>query len=350
MQKLGRRNKQYSKDLKQQIQYKLEGMLKAGEGTSKKEAILTDSTRDKIFSYSTYKTYFKHCRYFANYIKEYHPECTTLKAAKKYVNEWLQFRADQVDENGNHLSAWTIQTEAKAVGKLYGLEPSDKNYFKPPIRRREDIKRSRGDAVRDKHFSERNNDEIVKFCKALGPRRRELEEIRGKDLITREKIEDQIKILEQKNNLSDGEIAYINTLKDTRLFSEAEYFVHIRNGKGGRERFSPILGDNKEKIIERMKNTSAEEKVFQHVPTNMDVHGYRGDYATLIYKAVARPINKIPYDKVNKGTGKKYQGDVYVCRKDERKKKLDRQAMYICSKALGHNRVSVVADNYIRGL
>ena len=49
---MGRRNKQYSKDLKQQIQYKLEGMLKAGEGTSKKEAILTDSTRDKIFSYS----------------------------------------------------------------------------------------------------------------------------------------------------------------------------------------------------------------------------------------------------------------------------------------------------------
>ena len=30
--------------------------------------------------------------------------------------------------------------------------------------------------------------------------------------------------------------------------------------------------------------------------------------------------------------------------------KLDKAAMLICSKALGHNRISVVADNYIRGL
>ena len=32
------------------------------------------------------------------------------------------------------------------------------------------------------------------------------------------------------------------------------------------------------------------------------------------------------------------------------RKKLDKAAMLICSKALGHNRISVVADNYIRGL
>ena len=31
-------------------------------------------------------------------------------------------------------------------------------------------------------------------------------------------------------------------------------------------------------------------------------------------------------------------------------KKLDKAAMLVCSKALGHNRISVVADNYIRGL
>ena len=30
--------------------------------------------------------------------------------------------------------------------------------------------------------------------------------------------------------------------------------------------------------------------------------------------------------------------------------RLDKAAMLICSKALGHNRISVVADNYIRGL
>ena len=62
------------------------------------------------------------------------------------VNEWLQARADQ------GLSAWTIQLEAKTMGKLYGISPDDENYFKPPKRNREDIKRSRGDRVRDRHF------------------------------------------------------------------------------------------------------------------------------------------------------------------------------------------------------
>lgn len=53
---------------------------------------------------------------------------------------------------------------------------------------------------------------------------------------------------------------------------------------------------------------------------------------------------------MNKGSGRKYQSEVYICRKDEAGRKLDKAAMLVCSKALGHNRISVVADNYIRGL
>ena len=56
------------------------------------------------------------------------------------------------------------------------------------------------------------------------------------------------------------------------------------------------------------------------------------------------------YDRVNRGSGKRYQGDVYTCRKDETGRKLDRLAMEKCSKALGHNRVSVVAGHYLRGI
>ena len=64
----------------------------------------------------------------------------------------------------------------------------------------------------------------------------------------------------------------------------------------------------------------------------------------------ARHIESIPYDKVNKGTGKKFQSEVYVCRKDEAGKKLDKAAMHIASKALGHNRLDVIANSYLRGL
>ena len=301
--------------------------------------------KEKIFSFNTYKSYWKHTKYFIKYIKENHPECTTLKSAKKYVNEWLQTRVDQ------GLSAWTVQLEAKAMGKLYGISPDDENYFKPPKRNREDIKRSRGDRVRDKHFSKTNNDELIKFCKGTGLRRAELGELRGKDLVTREEIEAEISQIESRpaEELTPADTKRLEMLQDTRLF-EGDYFTHVRNGKGGRERMSPIIGPNTEQIVERIKSTPAEEKVWQHIHQSADIHGYRAEYATIIYKAKARAIEEIPYDRVNKGSGRKYQSDVYICRKDEAGRKLDKVAMLVCSKALGHNRISVVADNYIRGL
>ena len=340
---MGRRNKAYYKDLHQQAYDKLVGMQAFGE--SKRAAVAAGTDKEKIFSFNTYKSYWKHTKYFIQYIKEHHPECTTLKSARKYVNEWLQARADQ------GLSAWTVQLEAKALGKLYGISPDDENYFKPPKRNREDIKRSRGDRVRDQHFSKANNDELIKFCRGTGLRRMELENLRGKDLVSREQIEAEITRIE---GIPEGQrtaalTKRLEMLQDTRMFQEG-YFVHVRNGKGGRERLSPIIGKNAEQIIERIRETPAKEKVWQFVHQCADIHSYRADYATAIYKAHARKIEEIPYDKINQGTGRRYQGDVYVCRKDEAGKKLDKAAMLVCSKALGHNRVEVVANNYIRGL
>lgn len=340
---MGRKNKAYYKDLHQQAYERLHGMLSFGE--SKKEAVANGTNQEKIFSFNTYKAYWKHTKYFLKYVREKYPKCTTLKKARKYVNEWLQQRADQ------GLSAWTVQLEAKALGKLYGISPDDENYFKPPKRNREDIKRSRGDRVRDQHFSKANNDELIKFCRGTGLRRMELENLRGKDLVSREQIEAEITRIE---GIPEGQrtaalTKRLEMLQDTRMFQEG-YFVHVRNGKGGRERLSPIIGKNAEQIIERIRETPAKEKVWQFVHQCADIHSYRADYATAIYKAHARAIEDIPYDKVNRGTGRRYQSEVYTCRKDEAGRKLDKAAMLVCSKALGHNRISVVADNYIRGL
>ena len=340
---MGRKNKSYSKDLHQQAYDRLTAMQAFGE--SKKEAMANGTAQDKIFSFNTYQTYWKHIKYFLKYIKELHPESTTLKSAKKYVNEWLQIRVDQ------GLSAWTIQTEAKALGKLYGIQPDDPDYFQPPKRNRAEIKRSRGDRVRDLHFSKTNNDELIKFCQGTGLRRSELEALRGHDLMTRAQIEQEIARIEAlpEGAEKNQEEKHLGVLRDTRMF-DCEYFIHVRNGKGGRERISPIVGKNVGQILERMQNTAGEEKVWQHVNANADIHAYRGDYATAIYKAHARSIEDIPFDRVNRGTGKRFQSEVYVCRKDEVGKRLDKAAMRICSKALGHNRIEVVANNYIRAL
>ena len=340
---MGRKNKSYSKDLHQQAYDRLTSMQTFGE--SKKEAMKDGTAKGKIFSFGTYKNYFKHIKYFIGYIQKNHPECTTLKSARKYANEWLQSRVDQ------GLSAWTVQLEAKALGKLYGISPEDKDYFTPPKRERQNITRSRGERVRDKHFSKTNNDELIRFCRGTGLRRSELESLKGKDLLTREQIEAEIARIEglpasERTPELDG---HLEALKDTRMF-DSDFFTHVRSGKGGRERMSPIIGKDAGMIVEKIQNTPAEEKVWQFVHKSADIHSYRGDYATAMYRANARPIDEIPFDRVNRGTGKRFQSEVYTCRKDEAGRKLDKAAMLLCSKALGHNRLSILADNYLRGL
>lgn len=340
---MGRRNKAYSKDLHQQAYERLTGMQAFGE--SRKSAKAEGTDKDKIFSFSTYKSYWKHTKYFIQYLKEKHPECTTLKKARKYVNEWLQ---DGVDRG---LSAWTIGVQRSAMGKLYGISSEDEDFFNAPKKQRENIKRSRGTRVRDKHFSKTNNDGLIKFCQGTGLRRKELQELRGKDLMTRTQIETEVAEFAElpPEDLTPDAVKRLEMLQDALMF-QGEYFTHVRNGKGGRERVSPIIGPTADQIVERIRNTPPEEKVWQHIHQSADIHGYRAEYATAIYKAYARPVAEIPYDRVNKGTGHRYQSQVYTCRKDESGRKLDKAAMLVCSKALGHNRLEVVANNYIRDL
>ena len=337
---MGRGNKNYYKDLHQQAYDRLTAMLSFGE--SKREAAKAGEMQGKIFSVNTFKTYWKHIKYFLRYVKGEHPECTTVKKARKYVGEWLRLREEQ------GLSAWTIQTEAKALGKLYGIQPDDEDYYNPPKRRREDIKRSRGEAKRDAHFSETNNAELIAFCRGTGVRRCEITHLHGDALRSREEIVQQREALMAAPSLTAEEVMELGILDDALLFDEP-WFLRIK-GKGGRVRISPIVGKSADKIVERVRETPPDKRVWEYVSSNADIHSYRADYAGIIYKAHARKIEDIPFDTVHKGTGHLYQGDVYTCRKDEAKKKLDKKAMLLCSKALGHNRLSIVADNYLRNL
>lgn len=344
---MGRKNKQFSKSLHQQVYERLTAMQAFGE--SKNDARVEGLEKDKIFSFASYRTYSRNCRYFVNWLKEMHPECTTLKSAKRHVNEWLQSRVD------SGLSAWTVHTSAASMAKLFGIDRNDPNRFKPPQRNRSDIVRSRGYAARDRHFSEHNNDELIQFCRGTGCRRNVLERLEGRDYWSRERMEKELDFMKKRvyagENLSPSEYSHMNCIRDAlETFPDEADFLHHRKDKGGRYRFAPIVGPAKSQIIRRLRETGENQRVWWHVHSGCDVHGYRADYAAFVYKKYARQPDEIPYDRINRGSGHRYQGDIYICRDDEAGKKLDRRAMKMCSRALGHNRISVVAEYYLRGI
>ena len=264
--------------LHQQAYDKLQKMQAFGDSKRLDKLENPEEFARKIYSFSTYQTYFKHIKYFIKWLQREHPEVKTLKKAEKFVPEWLQTRVDK------GLSAWTIQTEEAALNKLYGIKIDNENRFQPPKRRKENIMRSRGVKKRDAHFSGAANEELVNFCKACGFRRNVLERLTGSDLYDRAKAETA---LSEAQKAGDEALATALSV-GLKIFPEQDYFILHRRDKGGKTRLSPIVGPHKNQVIQRMKATPKDEKVWQYVNTNLDVHGYRSDYATFLYKQCAK--------------------------------------------------------------
>ena len=331
---MGHKNKNYQKTLHQQVYDKLTSMQAFGE--SKTTAKNDGTTSNKIFSFSTYASYYRCCQDFIKYIKITHPDVTTLTKAQKYVNEYLQKKVDA------NLSAWTVSLYTSALCKLYQISATDKNRFHPPTRHRSDIQRSRGHTRSDRHFSEKNHSELVDFCRGTGFRRNVLEKLESKNLWTQDDLIHKKLCLEKKSELSSTDQRTLSIITDAlHTFPNYKFFLYHEKDKGGKYRFSPIIGEHTKAIVRRIRNTLPGQKVFLYVPKAADIHSYRADYATALYRelyAKSCSINELSYK------------DRYYCRGDEKGKVLSKPVMQKVSKALGHNRISVIAASYLNNI
>lgn len=334
------------KSLIQQVKETLDSKLAIGE--SKYLAKLDGTYTKHIYSWETYRSYLKHDCYFVKWCKEQPIDLLlghkprTLDECRRFVEKWVQYNIDR------GLSAYSIKLEIAALAKLYSCKSTDFD-IKTPARKRTNIKRSRGPAIMDKHFSISKNKDLITFCKCTGLRRSELEQIRGTDLIA------------QKGGL----------------------FLEIKRGvKGGRIRISPVIGSEEEiSLVKRLCEEKGNEKIFSTPSVNADIHSFRADYAKRIYnkykrkyedfkkerliiyknKVIAsyttkngrRNTNKFPefYKMVGNRKrmlpGYRDVGSRYYCRCDKRGVCYDRRALFEASLALGHNRENVVADHYL---
>ena len=299
-----------------------------------------------IFSYSTYTYYLKHINYFINYArKEYATEFgkqpRKLEDCRKYVEPFMR-------ESVAKHSPWTCQLQICALGKLYNCRTTDFN-IDLPKRKRSQIKRSRHSNQMDKHFSEKNNADLVCFCKCTGLRRRELAAIKGSDLYIDEKG-----------------IYKLNVTKAT---------------KGGRPRQVVVCYENQEELdtVIRLCKEAGNSNIFKKISSAADVHFYRHIFCLRTYEKHSRTFKEYKNERLvifrnrvigsyKTANGKKDfltfesicrahkislnakglrdVSSAYYCRDDLKGKVLDRKAMLICSQALGHNREQVL-QNYL---
>lgn len=341
--------------LERKLNWELYVMLKQfkvrGDG-SRHEAKKGSTDKEAIFAWETYHTYSKHLVYFYKWCLNHPGENgipRSIEECKSYAPAWINSMLNR------GLSVSTVTMCASALVKLYQCSREELGISDIiPEQHRSDIKRSRGEAKRDKNFNENlpQNKELADFCRCTGLRRAELGQIRGTDLI-------------QENG--------------------TYYLAVTRNTKGGRMRISEIVGSDDEirRVVE-LCNASGGSKIFPKPNSNADIHGYRAEYAMRVYQKYARRKrdyrnerlivhnNKVvcsymsetgqaDVDKFShlytgritkKGVPEMIKGyrdvpSAFYCRRDLKGVSYDRQALFVASQNLGHNRESVIVEHYL---
>lgn len=294
------------------------------------DKIAGENSRHKIYSYGTYNAYLQQSVQFVRWCKSEH-KCKTLDECKMYANEYLKLNINK------GMSPYTLKLQVAALCKLYSCSSTD--FIPTPPRKRKNITRSRNTNIKC-------STEFERFCLCTGLRRREITALRGSALVEK-----------------DG-----------------QYYIHIKNGKGGRERYAEIVGTEEEIefVVNKMKKAE-DQKVFSKIPYT-DIHAMRAAYASRIYNKYARQKseyknerlimyhnrviktytsknidikNNLEYYDYSPQTGhtlKPGYKDVrtaYYCRQDKKHICYDRLALLKCSQNLGHNRACIVADHYL---
>jgi integrase len=192
-------------------------------------------------------------------------------------------------------SAWTLQTERSAL-RMFFQRRDLATEVTLPKRRRENIVRSRLPAKRDANLQPDHWQPLIKFCLTCGLRREELRDLLVRDIYDR----------------GNGELV-----------------VHVRKGKGGKERIVTVFPGREQDVLDVVAGREPDEHVFGRLPSAMDIHSYRRRFAQELYEH----LSGYPLPPVE---GRLHAAD------------FDREVALQVSRQLGHNRVEVIFSNYIR--
>lgn len=137
-----------------------------------------------IRSHRTYETYWDQWQRFAVWVKierGVNRWETLVERREELASAWLVLECGRELPNGKHQSAWSVAMYRSALRMLFRDPKLAENVELPP-RHRQDIRRSRGAAERDKGFSRERNQVLLNFARAVACRRDELSRIQIRDI------------------------------------------------------------------------------------------------------------------------------------------------------------------------
>jgi len=248
-----------------------------------------------IHSKRTFQTYRQQSKAFCKWAREHDiRKLDQLKLTD--VGQWLEERQTHGD------SPYTLKTRGAAMAKVLQCSSTDFG-FDFPIRKSEDIKRSRNAVKMDDRLDEEKCADIITVAKGTGMRRVELQRL------TPELLEIQ------------GGTAYVSAI----------------NGKGGLIRKIPVLEKYQEAVIDVFKRCETKKVFPKAIPTEVDVHSYRGEYAKAMY-------DQILAEKI--ANGEDVTPDYHT--RGAVRISLNRAIVAEVSKTIGHTRISVTITHYLK--
>lgn len=206
----------------------------------------------------TIRTYKRSCRDFAEWTRDTYG-INRASAIRGQVDV-IQRYADHLQERG--YSAYTIHTYLAPVCKSLGVHMDE---ISKPERRVETISRGRMESANlqgKREACKAQYNRLVAFQSVVGIRRAELGKLTARDVV------------ERPDSL----------------------YVHIRQGKGGKEQWQRVLPGNESVVLATVDGLQPEDHIFRPVElrNKIDLHSLRADNAKKAYQYYSSKITADP--------------------------------------------------------
>lgn len=283
-----------------QIQHEISNLTKLGQ--KKKEAqkearIIYNEKHGSLEGYNISKTYtirsidtalaYRNSgEQFAAWLKEEKSINKIKLVTRELAGEYLKQR----QEKG--LSAWTLKKDLAAINKIFDFNLTSKE-LDLKERKLINIKRSRSGPDKSRPGLIEKYREQIMLINSCGCRRSSVTRVEYQDIVFKDNIAVAVKLIE----------------------------------KGGKARTAPVLTSEQQDFTAMIeKYCNSKDNIFNDFDNHVEAHFYRANYAKSLYKEL--------YVKKGSELNPQYKG-------------YDAIVLGEVSKALGHNRLNVVVNNYL---